>query len=179
MAINTITYTDKVALNVNADVPDINKVKADDMNEIKNVVNNNANGVGDITTLKTNDTTDLVSGVNSIIDAEVYSTTEVKTNKVWTDSKPIYRKVLNLTTPNSSSESNIATLTGIDTLTDIKSFVINDAYARVNYPYYFNSGNYGVLFYKTNTGEIICSNAYTGYQNRPITVIIEYTKTTD
>lgn len=36
-----ITYTDKVALNVNADVPDINKVKADDMNEIKEVVNKN------------------------------------------------------------------------------------------------------------------------------------------
>jgi microcystin-dependent protein len=36
-----ITYTNKVALNVNADVPDINKVKADDMNEIKEVVNKN------------------------------------------------------------------------------------------------------------------------------------------
>lgn len=34
-----ITYLDKVALNENADIPDINKVKADDMNEIKNVVN--------------------------------------------------------------------------------------------------------------------------------------------
>lgn len=34
-----ITYLDKVALNENADIPDINKVKANDMNEIKNVVN--------------------------------------------------------------------------------------------------------------------------------------------
>lgn len=37
-----ITYLDKVALNENPDIPDINKVKAEDMNEIKAVVNNNA-----------------------------------------------------------------------------------------------------------------------------------------
>lgn len=36
---NRITYDDKVALNENPLIPDINKVKADDMNEIKNVVN--------------------------------------------------------------------------------------------------------------------------------------------
>lgn len=34
-----ITYTDKVALNENAGVADINKVNASDMNEIKSVVN--------------------------------------------------------------------------------------------------------------------------------------------
>ena len=34
-----ITYLDKVALNENTDIPDINKVTAGDMTEIKNVVN--------------------------------------------------------------------------------------------------------------------------------------------
>lgn len=34
-----ITYTDKVALNENSSIADINKVKASDMNEIKTVVN--------------------------------------------------------------------------------------------------------------------------------------------
>ena len=43
MAVQTITYTDKVALNENQSVADINKVTDDDMNEIKSVVNNNAN----------------------------------------------------------------------------------------------------------------------------------------
>jgi hypothetical protein len=38
-----ITYDDKVALNVNSNIADINKVNASDMNEIKTVVNNNAN----------------------------------------------------------------------------------------------------------------------------------------
>jgi hypothetical protein len=39
---NEITYTDKVALNPQPSIPDINKVKASDMNEIKSVVNGNS-----------------------------------------------------------------------------------------------------------------------------------------
>lgn len=49
MAIQTISYTDKVDLNTTA-TADINKVKATDMNEIKSVVNNNANDLGRIGT---------------------------------------------------------------------------------------------------------------------------------
>lgn len=37
-----ITYTDKVAMNANANIPAINKCQAADMNEIKSVVNTNA-----------------------------------------------------------------------------------------------------------------------------------------
>lgn len=47
-----ITYADKVAINVDPNVPDVNKCKADDMNEIKNVINTN-----DGKTLYTDNTT--------------------------------------------------------------------------------------------------------------------------
>lgn len=40
--ISTITYTDKSDINSNSSVPADNKVQAEDMNEIKTVVNNNA-----------------------------------------------------------------------------------------------------------------------------------------
>lgn len=43
-----ITYEDKVALNENTGIADINKVKANDMNMIKSVVNANQEDVGDI-----------------------------------------------------------------------------------------------------------------------------------
>ena len=43
MAVQTITYGDKQYLNENADIPATNKVQDIDMNEIKAVVNNNAN----------------------------------------------------------------------------------------------------------------------------------------
>lgn len=46
MAVSTITYSNKSAINENADVADINKVKAEDMNEIKTAVNNNATILG-------------------------------------------------------------------------------------------------------------------------------------
>ena len=36
-----ITYENKVALNVNSDIADVNKCNATDLNEIKNVVNEN------------------------------------------------------------------------------------------------------------------------------------------
>ena len=42
MAIQNITYDNKEFLNQNVDVPLINKVTDDDLNEIKSVVNNNA-----------------------------------------------------------------------------------------------------------------------------------------
>ena len=42
MAVQTITYDNKVALNENPDIPATNKVQDSDMNEIKSAVNNNA-----------------------------------------------------------------------------------------------------------------------------------------
>ena len=48
-----IGFADKVALNENASIPDINKCKASDMNEIKQVVNENDDKVGDLTDLST------------------------------------------------------------------------------------------------------------------------------
>ena len=47
MAIQQITYSDKVDLNTTS-VADINKVNASDMNSIKSVVNNNASELGRI-----------------------------------------------------------------------------------------------------------------------------------
>lgn len=61
-----ITYTNKVALNENPEVADINKVTDDDMNEIKSVVNTNDDNVGDITILTTTTKTSTVSAINEL-----------------------------------------------------------------------------------------------------------------
>ena len=55
-----------MAINVNPGVADINKVKAEDMNEIKSVVNGNYNEVGDITNLTTTDKTSVVNAINEL-----------------------------------------------------------------------------------------------------------------
>lgn len=75
MAIQTITYSDKTALNSNSGVADANKVNATDMNEIKSVTNNNASELGILENL---------------------STTEQVVGK-WINNKPLYRKTYEIT----------------------------------------------------------------------------------
>ena len=53
MAIQTISYANKTALNTNTGVADTNKVNAADMNEIKAVVNNNASELTNVQTKAT------------------------------------------------------------------------------------------------------------------------------
>lgn len=61
-----ITYADKSTLETNPDVPDNQKCKSDDMNEIKNVVNGNDDLVGDLSTLKTTAKNSLVDALNEV-----------------------------------------------------------------------------------------------------------------
>ena len=79
-----ITYSDKVKLNENPNVADINKVKADDLNEIKNVVNANDDNVGDLADLKTTDISSVVNAVNELVDKVNY---EISTSGNWTIKK--------------------------------------------------------------------------------------------
>lgn len=48
-----ITFEDKVALNINPDIPDTNKCNASDMNEIKSVVNENDDNKFEKSSVKT------------------------------------------------------------------------------------------------------------------------------
>ena len=76
-----ITYENKVALNVNSDIADVNKCNATDLNEIKNVVNenddntttntndiaNNTANIGTLSNLNTTNKNNLVSAINEIV----------------------------------------------------------------------------------------------------------------
>lgn len=66
-----ITYQDKVTLNPQPSIPDINKVKDDDMNEIKSVVNANSQTSSNNFGLETNTWTS--SGTYAIGDIVVYN----------------------------------------------------------------------------------------------------------
>lgn len=68
-----ITYTDKVALNVNSEVADINKCNASDLNEIKTVVNTNDTNALYKSNIKTSTTTS---------DSDAYSCTYINSNKL-------------------------------------------------------------------------------------------------
>lgn len=62
-----ITYTNKVTLNEQPSVADINKVTDDDMNEIKSVVNTNDDNVGTLSNLNTTDKTSIVNAINELV----------------------------------------------------------------------------------------------------------------
>ena len=71
-----ITYENKVALNVNSDIADVNKCNATDLNEIKNVVNTNddnttniSNAIGNLSNLNTTNKNNLVSAINSVVES--------------------------------------------------------------------------------------------------------------
>lgn len=59
-----ITYADKETLYINADVPANKKTQSSDMNEIKQVVNENDNKVGELNNLNTTDKSSIVSSIN-------------------------------------------------------------------------------------------------------------------
>ena len=61
-----ITYADKETLYTNNDIPANKKVQSSDMNEIKNIVNENDDKVGDLNDLNTTDKTSIVNAINEI-----------------------------------------------------------------------------------------------------------------
>ena len=61
-----ITYADKETLYINADVPANKKTQSSDMNEIKQVVNENDDKVGELNDLNTTDKSSVINAINEI-----------------------------------------------------------------------------------------------------------------
>lgn len=157
MAVQTITYGDKSYLNENADIPATNKVQDTDMNEIKSVVNNNANILQGETT---------------------YSLNEINTGKIWIDGKPIYRKVINCgALPNNAIKNVAHNISNLDFVIFLNG--ISYSSATGNYfplPYAADILQAQVKIWATNTDVSLQtlsdrSNYTTTY------IILEYTKT--
>ena len=81
MAIAEITYNDKSDINTTS-TPEVNKITASNLNEIKSVVNTNANLMGDLSNLTTSDKSSVVNAINSKITSyNIVAGTPVKTGK--------------------------------------------------------------------------------------------------
>lgn len=164
-----ITYANKSFINENPDVAAQYKVSASDMNEIKNVVNNNDNLMGDVSTLSTA-STDVVSSINAI---SKYSTTEQRIG-TWIDGKPIYRKVINFTNTSTNWET-IDTISTLNEIVRMNGYVYDSDNNKTAIPSY---GTDSVSLYVTQSGAIR-KKATSYYQNKSGVLIIEYTKTAD
>lgn len=173
-----ITYDNKETLNTQPSVADANKVTSNDMNEIKSVVNTNYGEVGDITTLTTTNKSSVVSAVNELKSGEIYSTTEVKTNKVWINGKPIYRTTFTITVGTSGGTASISGYP-IETITQIiGTMKIQNQNQFRPIPVYGSNANYNPL--EINIGNQISVGSSGGnFSIGTAYITLEYTKTTD
>lgn len=155
-----LTYENKTAIDENPSVPAVNKGRAVDWNEIKQVVNSND---------------------DSFIATTKYSTTEVKTSMVWINNKPIYRKVVSMGALLNSDSLMVAHgIANIEFIVNAIMFAIRESDSdRLPVPYAtFNANNLGGINGYANATNVVMTTssnrtAYNGY------AILEYTKTTD
>ena len=137
-------------------------------------------GVVGTVTSDINDTNDnAVPNAKTVKDyvEDVYSTDEVKTNKIWIDGKPIYRKVVTGTI--NATGNNQVILTGnIDSLIDYSGY-INDPAENlkliIGKSTYTDGGSSRIIQ--------ISNSLYMGYANNyhnlSFYAVVEYTKTTN
>ena len=110
---------------------------------------------------------------------QIYSTDEIKTNKVWVDGKTIYRKVLNITTFNNLNDGwydNID-MSFVDNMISVSGFIKQNT---VTFPINaYHSGSWYNCFYLNAGEKKIHGIVSQELQNKPAMLILEYTKITD
>ena len=120
------------------------------------------------------DVDDIPVGWEETTNPESYSTIEVKTNKVWIDGKPIYRRVWTGNTPTSSTV--IDTIANFDKAINIYG-TYKDNYS--NFTPIQVYGSTGCIPQVNADGRVYLTPKTDGDKNKPYLLIIEYTKTTD
>lgn len=117
------------------------------------------------------DGTDIPDGYIEVEEEkDVYSTTEYKTNKVWINNKPIYRKVIDI-----GSITKAQQKTGDTGIRDWDNIISQIGVA-------FNGTNYGSRpdFFVYKSGTTLRYSAYNSSEsNTQCYLTVEYTKTTD
>lgn len=124
--------------------------------------------IGNLTNLTTTDKSSIVDAINEINGEipDIYSTSEVKTNKVWIDGKPIYRKTFQFTSANNTSW-NLLDSNNYEMVVNL----FGEYIANEHYPF-----EQGFKIYWLN-GNIYIQASGTFQQQRDCTVWVEYTKT--
>lgn len=166
-----ITFQDKVSINTDPSIADINKIKDSDINALKAGVNANE------------------TNITNIKSAMSFLSTEVKTNETWIDGKPIYRRVLSAETTTHGEQVGIAT-----NFTNEEISVIDNIWANKGKSFLKRPG--GAIFLgvglSSNDGFwfdirqinsartlVNCMVGASIYSGSTVYITIEYTKTTD
>ena len=110
---------------------------------------------------------------------DYYSTTETRTNKVWIDNKPIYRKVFEETVTSRSYEIN-TNISNMNTLINLSAvYIMSSEVHTIPYSASTNTNYYKNIKYNISTGVITIQFGNSVELNKTAYVVLEYTKTTD
>lgn len=176
-----IQFENKVALNENASIPDVNKCKATDMNEIKSVVNENDDLIGNLSSLNTTEKSNLVGAINEVYQNNVYSTDETVIG-TWFGEK-LYRKTYEISSPVSGDRNidhNISNLKQIilatgNMITKDNRFQYIPRSVPSNTIYDLNIGDITTTTFSLQIG----SGYVSSLAPKKVFVVLEYLKTTD
>lgn len=124
------------------------------------------------------------SSIGGSSSEEVYSTEETRIG-TWIDGKPLYRRVCTATSPSSVKDANQYVMSfGYDVdLVSVSGTIISSAGASVQLPSLGSAGTncqiYAGLPDVRADGKIYMGVHHINYTSKPITFVLEYTKTTD
>ena len=123
------------------------------------------------------------TGWTEVADPNTYSTDEVRIG-TWIDGKPLYRKVVETTTPVVSTEGTLVNksvsvgVSNVDFIYIDKAIIIGGGNYNANAVVSNMAFTYGVRF-EVNPSNITIYGNSTTFSNLPAKVVVEYTKTTD
>lgn len=125
--------------------------------------------------------TAIQEAVANIDTGEVYSTEEVRIG-TWIDGKPLYRKVIETTSPDTAAVRMIANIGSGKDIVHISGVIINPKNKDrfdINMIILFVSPNQWISTYVSGNGGVYMAVSGDPFLSKPVCIRIEYTKTTD
>lgn len=119
--------------------------------------------------------------INDVVE-DVYSTTEVKTNKIWKDGKPIYRTVIDkgdIAIPSGYGNLFDHGIQNIDQVTNCIGCIYNPSSGYMSAGTYVDGDGYKVFNADRTTVQYLGTTYMSSGYGTQKSFIIEYTKTTD
>ena len=137
--------------------------------------------VGDVNNLKTDNKSSVVNAINELKDGDKYSSSEILTNKIWIDGKPIYRKYLNFSQSSTGDYTythnlNIDTVVNISALARISGQTIS-GYGYRPIPFHNFTINYHIFINSVKANTITTTSV--GWTDNEYFIVLEYTKASE
>ena len=121
---------------------------------------------------------DNANNIQNIINGEKYLTTEVNTGKTWIDGKPIYRRIYQKTSTAATENIDIDDW-NVDFVCLFVPLLYDSTNRQFDTNYYVNSNDYLRALTRLYNNKFTITVQRGNANSRILTIIMEYTKTTD